>query len=67
MVNKPPQSGALARGFRIGKLGLSLTGSYLGYQAQNLFLGESEQRQRQFEQTSSRRVRQELGRLRERR
>ena len=27
---------ALGRGFKLGKLGLSLTGSYLGYQLQNL-------------------------------
>jgi hypothetical protein len=63
MVGKPPQLGALARGLRLGKLGLTLTGSYLGYQAQNLFLGENEQRRQRFEQSSSRRVRQELGSL----
>jgi hypothetical protein len=63
VVGKPPQPGVLARGLRLGKLGLTLTGSYLGYQAQNLFLGESEQRQRRFEQASSQRVRQELGSL----
>jgi len=63
MVNKPPQPGALARGFRLGKLGLSLTGSYLGYQAQNLFLGENKDRQHRFHRTSSQRVREELGSL----
>ena len=63
MVGKPPQPGTLARGWRLGKLGLTLTGSYLGYQAQNLFLGENEQRQRRFAQASSQRVRQELGSL----
>jgi predicted unusual protein kinase regulating ubiquinone biosynthesis (AarF/ABC1/UbiB family) len=63
MVSKPPRSGALTRGFRLGKLGLSLTGSYLGYQAQNIFLGEDPQRQRRFHQSSSRRVRRELGEL----
>jgi predicted unusual protein kinase regulating ubiquinone biosynthesis (AarF/ABC1/UbiB family) len=63
MANPPLQPGALARGLRLGKLGLRLTGSYLGYQAQNLLLGESEQRQRRFQQESSRRVRQELGSL----
>ena len=63
MVNPPPQAGALARGLRLGKLGLSLTGRYLGYQAQNLFLGESEERQRRFAERSSRRVRHELGSL----
>jgi len=63
MVNKPPRSGALIRGFRLGKLGLSLTGSYLGYQVQNLFLGENEDRQQRFQQASSKRVREELGSL----
>lgn len=63
MVNKPPQPGAVRRGLRLGKLGLSLTGSYLGYQAQNLFLGQNPQRQRRFQQSLSRRVRDELGSL----
>jgi hypothetical protein len=63
VVGKPPQPGTLSRGLRLGKLGLTLTGSYLGYQAQNLFLGESEQRQERFAQASSRRVRRELGSL----
>jgi predicted unusual protein kinase regulating ubiquinone biosynthesis (AarF/ABC1/UbiB family) len=63
MVSKPPHAGALTRGFRLGKLGLSLTGSYLGYQAQNLLLGEDTQRQRRFQQSSSWRVRRELGEL----
>lgn len=55
-------SGALARGFRLGKLGLSLTGSYLGYQAQNLWFGEEQraERQQRFQNSTSRRVRQEL-------
>jgi predicted unusual protein kinase regulating ubiquinone biosynthesis (AarF/ABC1/UbiB family) len=63
MVSKPPNSGTLTRGLRLGKLGLSLTGSYLGYQAQNLLFGENEQRQRRFHKDSSRKVRQELGSL----
>ncbi len=63
MVNKPPQPGTLTRGFRLGKLGLTLTGSYLGYQAQNLFLGENQERQHRFQLTSSKRVREELGSL----
>jgi hypothetical protein len=54
--------GSVRRGFRLGKLGLSLTGSYLGYQAQNLFLGEDDRAQRhtQFQARASRRVREEL-------
>src|SRR5689334_6898590 len=58
-------SGALRRGWRLGRLGLSLTGSYLGYQAQNVFLNEQERaaRRRSFQARSSRRVREELGSL----
>jgi predicted unusual protein kinase regulating ubiquinone biosynthesis (AarF/ABC1/UbiB family) len=53
--------GMLGRGFQLGKLGLSLVGSYLGYQAQNLLLGEGEERKARFRQQASRRVRDELG------
>jgi predicted unusual protein kinase regulating ubiquinone biosynthesis (AarF/ABC1/UbiB family) len=62
LVKKIIQPGALTRGFRLGKLGLTLTGSYLGYQAQNLLLGEEQraERQHRFQQKASRRVRQEL-------
>jgi predicted unusual protein kinase regulating ubiquinone biosynthesis (AarF/ABC1/UbiB family) len=62
LVKKIVQPGALARGFRLGKLGLTLTGSYLGYQAQNLLLGEEQraERQHRFQQNASRRVREEL-------
>jgi hypothetical protein len=41
MVNDQPYS-ASGRGFRLGKLGLTLTGSYLGYQVQSLFLKPEE-------------------------
>ena len=62
-MNNGEQSGAVARGFRLGKLGFSLMGSYMGYQVQNLLLGEGERAQRQarFQQRASRRVREELG------
>jgi predicted unusual protein kinase regulating ubiquinone biosynthesis (AarF/ABC1/UbiB family) len=66
MVNQNGQGGsALGRGYRIGKLGVSLMGSYLGYQAQNLLLGKESQPQRRahFQQAASRRVRDELGAL----
>lgn len=65
MVNSQTNQGALTRGFVLGKLGLKLAGSYLGYQAQNLFLGEGERTQRQarFQQQASRRLREELGQL----
>jgi len=61
-VKKHIHAGALTRGFRLGKLGLTLTGSYLGYQAQNLLLGEKNrpERQRNLQQQTSRRVRKEL-------
>jgi predicted unusual protein kinase regulating ubiquinone biosynthesis (AarF/ABC1/UbiB family) len=62
--NGDPQ-GFFNRGFRLGKLGLSLTGSYLGYQAQNLFLGAEtqEERRHRFQKKASRRVREELASL----
>jgi predicted unusual protein kinase regulating ubiquinone biosynthesis (AarF/ABC1/UbiB family) len=63
MVNKPPRSGALSRGIRLGKLGLTLTGSYLGYQAQNILLGENKERRRRFQKESSQLIRNELGSL----
>jgi tRNA A-37 threonylcarbamoyl transferase component Bud32 len=52
----------LGRGFRLGKLGLSVTGSYLGYQVQNLFLDQEGRngQKRRFEQQASRRLRHEL-------
>jgi predicted unusual protein kinase regulating ubiquinone biosynthesis (AarF/ABC1/UbiB family) len=57
--------GTVHRGLRLGKLGLSLTSSYLGYQVQNIFLSEKtrDKRRRQFQTQSSRRVREELGSL----
>ena len=65
MVNSKTKSGMFTRGFLLGKLGFSLAGSYLGYQAQNLFLGEGERSQRQarFQQQASKRVREDLGNL----
>lgn len=59
------QVGALPRGYRLGKLGLSLVGSYLGYQAQNLLLGDEgrPQRKAHFQQKASRQMREELGAL----
>lgn len=64
-MNTNGQSGILPRGYRLGKLGLSLAGSYLGYQVQNMFLGETErpQRKARFQQNASRQVREELGAL----
>ena len=65
MVDKAAKTGAVARGFRIGKLGFSLMGSYLGYQAQNLLLGKTTQPERRtrFRQQASQQVREELGAL----
>ena len=64
MKSAGPQ-GYFDRGFRLGRLGLSLTGSYLGYQAQNLFLGTETKKQRRhhFQQKASRRVREERASL----
>ena len=66
MVKQPQNdSGALTRGYRLGRLGLSLVGSYVGYQAQNLVLGDTGRaaRQSRLRQRTSRRVREELGQL----
>jgi len=46
-VNNGEQSGAVARGFRLGKLGLSLMGSYMGYQLQKSPAGRRRAAQRQ--------------------
>lgn len=63
MVKGGRASGALRRGLRLGRLGLGLTGSYLGYQVQNLVLGADDNRQKRFQRQSSRRLREELGSL----
>lgn len=65
LVKTNGQNGVLPRGYRLGKLGLSLAGSYLGYQVQNIFLGETgrPQRKAHFQKKASRRVREELGAL----
>jgi predicted unusual protein kinase regulating ubiquinone biosynthesis (AarF/ABC1/UbiB family) len=54
-----------ARGFRLGKLGLSLTSSYLGYQLQNLFLEDDAraQRRQNFDRKTSHRISKELAEL----
>jgi hypothetical protein len=65
LVKTNGQYGVLPRGYRLGKLGLSLAGSYLGYQVQNIFLGETgrPQRKAHFQNKASRQVREELGAL----
>jgi hypothetical protein len=65
LVKTLQKSGALQRGFRIGKLGFGLVGSYIGYQAQNLLLSESgkAQRRARFHTKASQRVSGELGAL----
>ena len=61
-MDEKPNKSALARGWCLGKLGFRLTGSYLGYQLQELFLrGEKrEKSRRRFRQESSRQFREEL-------
>jgi hypothetical protein len=65
LVKTNGQSGALPRGYRLGKLGFNLVGSYLGYQVQNILLGETgrPQRKAHFHQKASRHLREELGAL----
>jgi len=62
-VNTTEKRSTLGRGFQLGKLGLSLVGSYIGYQAQNFLLGESKRTERKarFQKQASRSVRDELG------
>jgi predicted unusual protein kinase regulating ubiquinone biosynthesis (AarF/ABC1/UbiB family) len=63
LVNSTGKRSTLGRGFQLGRLGLSLVGSYLGYQAQNFLLGEGQRTERKarFHKEASRRVRDELG------
>jgi hypothetical protein len=63
LVKTNGQSSALPRGYKLGKLGVSLVGSYLGYQIQNVFLGETgkPQRKADFHKKASRQLREELG------
>jgi len=65
LVKASHKGGALQRGFRIGKLGFGLVGSYLGYQAQNLLLSESGKAQRRvrFQKKAAQQVSGELGSL----
>jgi len=50
------------RGLHIGRLGMKLTGSYLGYQLQNLWLDKEDrvEHRRRFQQKASRQIREEL-------
>lgn len=52
----------LDRGLHIGRLGMKLTGSYLGYQLQNLWFDKDhrEEHRRRFQQKASRQIREEL-------
>ena len=65
MVDSGDKQSVVGRGFRLGKLGFSLVGSYMGYQAQNFLLGEDAlaDRQQRFQKKASRRVREEFGAL----
>jgi hypothetical protein len=65
LVKTNGQSGVVPRGYRLGKLGFNLAGSYLGYQIQNVFLGETgkPQRKAHFHKKASRQLRQELAAL----
>jgi len=62
MVNDQTPGSAIGRGLRLGALGFRLTGSYLGYQLQNLFLGPEAraEKRRAFRRKTSRQFRQEL-------
>ncbi len=62
LVKREASETRFLRGFRIGKLGVGLTGSYLGYQLQNLFLdgGRREERRKSFQNKAAHKVREEL-------
>jgi len=62
MVSKDRPQSRIGRGLRIGRLGLSLTGSYLGYQFQNLFLKERDRPEKRmsFQKNAARQIRKEL-------
>ena len=62
MFREGADTSALKRGFRMGKLGFGLAGSYLGYQLQNLFSGEEKRAERRklFNALAACQVREEL-------
>jgi len=65
-VMEGTENTAFKRGFRMGKLGLGLAGSYLGYQFQNLFSKEGKRAERKkfFNALAALQVREELQSLR---
>ncbi len=62
MVKPSQPNSPIGRGYRVGRLGLSLVGSYLGYQLQNLFLGSEsrEERRHSLHRRVALRAREEL-------
>jgi hypothetical protein len=62
MVKRNAAEPRFLRGYRIGKLGVGLTGSYLGYQLQNLLLdgGSREERRKSFQNKAAHKIREEL-------
>jgi predicted unusual protein kinase regulating ubiquinone biosynthesis (AarF/ABC1/UbiB family) len=62
MVKKETEHTALGRGFRMGKLGFGLAGSYLSYQFQKLFADEGgrAEKRKLFNARAALRVREEL-------
>ena len=63
MVN--PENSLFRRGYKLGRLGASLTGSYLAYQVQNLLQGAegAPERHKAFRSKAAKRARNELGHL----
>ena len=66
MVTDGIETETLKRALRIGGLGFRVTGSYLNYQFQNLFLTPEsrEQNRESFHKKNARRIREELDLLR---
>ncbi|MFB3786336.1 MAG: ABC1 kinase family protein [bacterium] len=66
MVKDNLNTGSFHRAIQVGKLGLGITGSYVGYQMQNWFLDPEsrEKKRKSFHRKSGRRICQELQSLR---
>ena len=66
MVNPDQPTGPLSRGLRLGRLGASLAGSYLGYQIQGLFLDKESRtaKREEWNEAGARKLRKELETLR---
>lgn len=65
MVKRTQPDKVIDRGLQISRLGLRLTSSFLGYQLQNMWLGDDQKAERQenFQKKASHQIRESLGTL----